>query len=223
MSLKLVPLVTLLTLAASVGTSVAQPEMEVTPFFGFRSQGAFRTGEATDNIILEVDNSTALGVFFDLGLTDHVKLDALWTHQGTKVLTGETPTVNGGGTTTSSSEIAPGQPLFDLGIDYIHGGILYGGGSDIFSAYATANAGVTLLNPDLEGASRLTKFSFSLGAGFRTEFNDRLGFRFDGRVFGTRAGSKRDQVACSVFGCATFEAAATFWQVHFIGGVIIKL
>ena len=224
MSLKLVPLAVLVTLTALVDTSVAQSKIEVTPFFGIRSQGAFRTGEATDNIVLEVENSPSFGLFFDLGLTDHLKIDVLWAHQGSQLLEGERPIVNpDGGTEPLPSTAAAGDPLFDVGLDYIHGGVLYGGSNETFSGYASANAGVTLLNPDLPNASRLTKFSFSLGAGFKTSFNDRLGFRLDGRVFGTRAGDRQEEIACGAFGCASFETASTFWQVHFVGGLVIKL
>ncbi len=224
MSRKLVPFVVLITLAASVGTSVAQPKIEITPFFGLRTQGAFRIGEQADNLVLEVENSASYGVFFDLGRTDSLKLEVEWTHQGSKVLEGERPIVNPDeGAENLPSTTAVGAELFDLGVDHINGGILYGGGDPTFSGYAAAGAGVSLFNPDLPNASSLTKFSFSLGAGFKTFFRDRLGFRFDARVFGTRAGDRQEELACGVFGCASFTSASTFWQVHFVGGLVVKL
>ena len=57
MSRKLVPFVVLITLAASVGTSVAQPKIEITPFFGLRTQGAFRIDESESRPIISFSRS----------------------------------------------------------------------------------------------------------------------------------------------------------------------
>ncbi|HSF16677.1 MAG TPA: outer membrane beta-barrel protein [Vicinamibacteria bacterium] len=221
MLLKIVLAVVMVWLA-SADTTTAQPAIEITPFYGLRANGAFRTGQGTDNVILEVKDSGSYGVFFDYGLTEFLKLDVLWTHQSSTVLQGETPTV-GPPAENLSAPASSGEPLFDVGIDYVHAGVLYGGGNESFSAYAAGGAGVGFFNPDVADASSVTKFSFSLGAGFRSKFNRRFGFRFDARVFGTRAGDREQDFACGIFGCTSFESASTFWQTHFVGGLIFSL
>ncbi|HXV63819.1 MAG TPA: outer membrane beta-barrel protein [Vicinamibacteria bacterium] len=220
MSLKIL-LPAVIAWLASAEILTAQPAIEITPFYGLRANGAFRTGEETDNVILEVEDSGSYGIFFDYGLTEFLKIEVLWTHQRSKVLQGEAPTIGPPAENVPAS--SAGDPLFDAGIDYIHAGVLYGGGNESFSAYAAGGAGVGLFNPDVPDASSVTKFSFSLGAGFRSKFSRRLGFRFDARVFGTRAGGGEQDFACGVFGCTSFERASTFWQAHFVGGLIISL
>ena len=116
----------------------------------------------------------------------------------------------------------PDGPLFDLGIDYFHGGIRFDGGNEKYTPYVGAGFGVTRFNPDVADASGVSKFSFSLAAGINAYLTERIGVRFDARAFATRTGDRQEDLACGVFGCVTFERASTFWQSHFVGALIIR-
>lgn len=234
---KLILILSLFALGLPAGATLAQSQsqyenddenddggskgrIEITPFIGPRTHGAFRTGEQTDNRFVEVDGSASFGTFVGYGLTDNLVLEGLFAHQGSQVIQGDAPT----GTEPEPRIVEPGQPLFDIGIDYFHGGVLYGGGSDVFSGYAAAGAGLARLSPDLPSTSTINKFSFSLGIGFRMFFAERIGFRFDARAFGLRAGESEEVVAeGGVFDPVTFKRASTFWQTHFVAGVVIRL
>jgi hypothetical protein len=110
--------------------------------------------------------------------------------------------------------------MFDIRVDYFHGAFVYGGGPRSFQPYIAVGAGMSVFDPDVAAASTLRRFSFSLGTGFKSFFNDTVGIRFDARAFGTRIGDKREDVTCDIYGCVTFESAATFWQGQVVGGVI---
>lgn len=206
-------------LALTPALALAQKGPEVTPFFGLRSQGSFRiaSDEIAPNLLRTIDaqKSVTGGVFFDYGLTENFRVEALWTHQGTEVLLGPPPS------TGDELDLEAGTKLFDIGIDYLHGGVSYGGGAGSFRPYVAAGIGTAIFNADLANSSRQTHLSFSLALGFRSYVTDRIGFRFDARAFGTRAGDKQEDVACGIFGCAQFERASTFWQGHFVGGLVI--
>lgn len=198
----------------------AQKGPEVIPFFGLKSGGSFRLGtddeSAASQRALKAQSSATGGVFFDYGLTENFQLEFLWAHQGTEVHLGPAPSTDP--EAVSSDE----TPLFNLGVDYFHGGFVYGGGAGRFRPYVSAGIGTAVFNADLPDASRQGHLSFSVGLGFKSYFNDRLGFRFDVRAFGTRGGDRQQEVACGIFGCATFERASTFWQGHFIGGLVFS-
>jgi len=116
----------------------------------------------------------------------------------------------------------PDGEIFDLGIDYFHGGVRFDGGNETYTPYVAVGLGMARFNPDAAMAPNVNKFSFSIGAGVNAYLTDRIGVRFDARAFGTRTGDSQEDFACGVFGCVTFERASTFWQSHFVGALIIK-
>lgn len=198
-----------------------ETRFEITPFVGPRTHGAFRSGDPNNNRIVEVDDSVSLGAFFDFPVTETIFLEGLYTRQSSQVLQGESPSQPEAPTTPF---VEAGEPLFDLSIDYLHGGVVYTGASDRFSGYAGIAGGLARLNPDVPEASTVNKFSFSLALGFRSFVTERVGVRFDARAFGLRAGEDEEVLTPGgVFDPVSFNRASTFWQTHFVVGVVIRL
>lgn len=194
-------------------SSTERGKFELAPFIGLRTAGSFRGEEQT--IVFSVGRSASFGLMFDYFLTDQLALEATWSHQGSDVIRKEA--VIGNGTAEDTEE-----KLFDVGIDYFHGGVRYGGGNDTYEPYVAAGVGIGRLSPDGPEANSTTNFSFSIGTGIIAYIHERVAIRGDVRAFGTRGGDGSTDLSCGVFGCVTFERATTFWQSHFVGAVVIR-
>ena len=208
-----------LTLIAVLApTAFAQHKFEISPYGGIRTAGSFR-GE--DQLVsYNVSSAPTFGVFADFMVTHQLAIEFLWGHEGSTV--NKKTTVLGGDVPTPPVEPeAPDGELFDLGIDYFHGGVRFDGGNEKYTPYIAAGAGATRFSPDAAMASSVTKFSFSIGAGINAYLTERIGVRFDARAFGTRTGDRQEDFACGVFGCVTFERLSTFWQSHFVGALTL--
>ena len=208
------PLIAVLAPAA-----FAQHKFEISPYAGVRTAGGFR-GE--DQLVsYSVQSAPTFGVFADFMVTGQLAIEFLWGHEGSTV-DKKTAVLAGNVTTPPIQPEVPDGELFDLGIDYFHGGVRFDGGNEKYTPYIAAGAGATRFSPDATDAPSVTKFSFSIGTGINAYLTDRIGVRFDARAFGTRTGDRQEDFACGVFGCVTFERASTFWQSHFVGALIIK-
>jgi len=202
--------------------ALAQRKLEISPYAGIRNAGGFPS--ETEGTTFEVQDAATFGVFADYMLTGQLAAEFLWGHTGSSV-DEETATV---GSITGSSDgpepesDMPVRELFDLGIDYFHGGLRYDGGNEKYTPYAAGGLGVARFSPDLAGASSLTKFSFSIGAGIIAYLTERIGVRFDARAFGTPTGESPEDLACNDFGCVSFESDSRFWQSHFAGVLMIR-
>ncbi|GMR22412.1 MAG: hypothetical protein BMS9Abin37_0761 [Acidobacteriota bacterium] len=197
----------------------AQHKFEISPFGGLRTAGSFR-GEG-QLVSYNVQTAPTFGVFADFMVTRQLALEFLWGHEGSTV-DKKTAVLGEDSPTPPIEPEVPDGELFDLGVDYFHGGVRYDGGNEKYTPYVAGGLGVTRFNPDAAMASGVTKFSFSLGAGINAYLTEHIGVRFDARAFGTRTGDSQEDIACGVFGCVTFKRASTFWQSHFVGALIIR-
>lgn len=201
--------------------STAQPEAPlsdtsrflVVPLIGLRSGGSFSAVER--ELALEVNSSAGFGLIFDYKLTRTSRVEFLWSSQRSDFTAVSVVPIDD--PTAPPAE----SPQFDLGINYFHGAYVYGGGPPRFQPYVAVGAGVASFCPVVSGASVSTKFSFSLGTGFRSFLTERIGILFDARAFGTRIGEDRQDISCGVFGCVTFETGATFWQGQLLAGLVV--
>lgn len=212
-----------LTLTAVLAPAAfAQQKFEISPFAGVRTAGGFR-GE--DQLVsFNVQSAPTFGVFADYMVTDQLAVEFLWAHESSTVdkMSATLVPVPDEPDPTNMVDDVPDGELFDLGVDYFHGGVRFDGGNEKYTPYVAAGLGAARFNPDVAGASGTSKFSFSIGAGLNAYLTDRIGVRFDARAFGTRAGDRQEDLACGVFGCVSFERASTFWQSHFVGALIIR-
>lgn len=203
-------------------TALAQRELEISPYAGIRNAGGFSAED--ERFTFEIQDGPTFGVFADYPLTRQLVIELLWSHTGASVdeeTVTITPAVGTGDGAEPEAEIAAGE-LFDLGIDYFHGGIRFDAGNEKYEPYVAGGLGVARFSPGAAGASSLTKFSFALGAGLIAYLTERIGVRFDARAFGTPTGETPDDVACGDFGCVSFEPDSRFWQSHFVGAVVIR-
>lgn len=199
--------------------ALAQSKFEISPFAGVRSAGSFRPPPdahmpALQAVTFDVSSAPTFGTFFNYDLVGNLELEVLWGHQSSNVVEKRANVQDPQNPTETE--------LFDISINYFQGGLLYSGGNETFDPYIAVGFGSARLSADGAEASSVSKFSFSIGGGLKGYLSDRVGFRFDARAFGTRAGDRREDVACGVFGCASFTVASTFWQSHFVGAVMIR-
>ncbi len=135
-----------LTLIAVLAPAAfAQHKFEISPYGGVRTAGGFR-GE--DQLVsYNVQSAPTFGVFADFMVTRQLAIEFLWGHAGstvdkkTAVLVGDVPS------TPIEAEVPDGE-LFDLGIDYFHGGVRFDGGNEKYAPYVAAGIGTTRFNPD---------------------------------------------------------------------------
>lgn len=189
----------------------SESKLEITPFVGYRFGGDFRAVE--QDVRLDLEDSAGFGVLADYSLTDNLQLEFLWSRQSSELTAAETT-------------VAPGDDplslnLFDMSVDYLHGGLLYGLTTETIEPYLAGGIGATIFNPDAQDISSETRFSASLAAGAKGFVNDNIGFRFEFRGFLTRVDSRQEDVFCNIFGCTSFDRASTFWQMQIGGGVVI--
>lgn len=209
-----------LTLMAVLAPAVfAQHKFEISPYAGIRTAGSFRGEEQL--VTYDVQSAPTFGVFADFMVTRQLAIEFLWGHASSTV-DKKTAMLGGDVPSPPIEPEVPDGPIFDLAIDYFHGGVRYDGGNEKYTPYIAGGVGLARFNPDAAMASSVSKFSFSIGAGINAYLTDRIGVRFDARAFGTRAGGREEDFACGVFGCVTFERASTFWQSHFVGALIIR-
>lgn len=209
-----------LTLMAVLAPAVfAQHKFEISPYAGIRTAGSFRGEEQL--VTYDVQSAPTFGVFADFMVTRQLAIEFLWEHASSTV-DKKTAMLGGDVPSPPVEPEVPDGPIFDLAIDYFHGGVRYDGGNEKYTPYIAGGVGLARFNPDAAMASSVSKFSFSIGAGINAYLTDRIGVRFDARAFGTRAGGREEDFACGVFGCVTFERASTFWQSHFVGALIIR-
>jgi len=193
-----------------------ESKFEISPFFGLRTAGSFRpeTDEPSPDlefITYRMSSAPTFGAFFDYNFTNNIAAEALWTYQGSKVVQ-ETATLDG--------SVVPDEDLFDMSINYLHGGIRYSGGNEKYDPFVAAGVGVATFSPD--GGDSFSKFSFTIGTGLIANINERIAIRAEARAFGTRAGDRQEDINCGVFGCVSFTRASTFWQSHFVGAVVFR-
>ena len=153
---------------------------ELTPTVSYRWGGSL---DAADSELfaadLEVEDSDAYGVTFDIPLSSNVQLELLANRQASALRLDD-------GLFFGSAEIA------DIDVSYYHVGLLWQWGDRRVSPFFTASAGVAVLDPDLPGTSAEERFSLSLGGGVKVFFSENVGLRFEGRGFFSELGGSDD-------------------------------
>jgi len=106
----------------------------------------------------------------------------------------------------------------DLRIDYLHfgGTLFFPQDNDFFVPYLSLTIGATLMRPD-GGFDSETKFSGSLGGGFRFPFNDNVALNLGVRGYLTLLESDTDLFCVSnstQAGCLVRSSGSTFFQAE---------
>jgi hypothetical protein len=188
---------TILLLSMAAAPALAQ-RIEIAPFVGYQFGGELaEIGDETTT--LDLDQSTAWGLIFDISITHQDLVELYYSSQSTNL---------DGGTDGSPS----------IGVDYFQIGAIHEYAPNRpLNPYVGFTLGATRF--DVPGGSE-TQFSGGLAIGAKMAVADHLGFRFDGRIFGTSTGS--NPIACVDDVCLGYADSSVFWQYTVNAGVIIR-
>jgi opacity protein-like surface antigen len=181
------------------------PRFELTPFAGARVGGGFdfRDPDGTTTTEQSIDLGSGAGFGLDLGLYRDQQsfYELLYSTQSAAVDSAD-PSVDG----------------LDLRIDYLQfgGTLLFPEQSDVFVPYLSLTIGATFLQPDGDFDSE-TKFSGSIGGGFRFPFSENVAAILGVRGYLTLLQSDTDLFCVSdstQAGCLVRSSGSTFFQAE---------
>lgn len=197
--------------AAAVAAPVAQaraadqPRFELMPFAGARAGGGFDVRDlgGTSTTEQSVDLGSGAGFGLDLGLyRDQQSFYELLYSTQSAAVDSANPAVDG----------------VDLRIDYLQfgGTLLFPEQNAVFVPYLSLTLGATFLQPDGDFDSE-TKFSGSIGGGFRFPFSDNVAAVLGVRGYLTLLQSDTDLFCVSdstQAGCLVRSSGSTFLQAE---------
>lgn len=193
---------TLLTVTASQATAQG---VEITPYAGWQVFGRL----ALVNGDLELPSEANFGVIVGFPVQFGTDIELVYNRQNTAVRFDPT---------------APGakEKLFDAAVEYYHiGGLREGLPGRRFTPFGTASAGATHFNPADDRGSEW-RFSMALGLGGKSRVSERVGVRFQTRLWFTYL-PQSSGAFCTPGGCVAGVAGNLVSQVDFSGGVVIRL
>ena len=190
-------LLMLLAVAASAAAQaqIREGTVEISPFAGYLFGGEFARGTTSlFNVRVDVDDDVTYGARLGYNVTDNFEMEFQWSRTETAFVTN-----NHSGDLFGNNE----NKLGDLDIDYFLGYGTFNFGHRRAVPYITIGAGVARLDPKVSGSSAHsdTRFTGSLGIGFKAFVNPHFGFRFDGRGYATSLGNRdrNDNLSCDRF------------------------
>ena len=150
---------------------------ELTPHISYHSTGSLNSSaEAYEGLDLQLEDGAALGVMFDIPLSNNLQLELLLNHQESDLF-------------AESGVLTPDLKLSKVKVTYAHVGLLAQFGRREVTPYVVFSAGLTRLDPDLPAVGADNRFSASLGAGIKMFVLPFLGLRLEGRAFWTDLGN----------------------------------
>jgi len=191
-------------LAVVVPFSAQAGNFEITPFAGYTGGGQFT--DSVTGTTFKVDETDNYGVMLDIKQDEQSQIELYFSHQPTRL--------------KANNGVFTGKPLFDLDIDYYHLGGTYGLGTGNVRPFLVGTLGVTHMTPQGAGLDSVTKFSLSLGGGVKLFATEHIGFRIEGRWFGTIFDGS-GAVFCTNGACAINVQGDLFSQFVANGGLII--
>lgn len=195
------PVVVCLFAVGFTSTAEAQ-KFELTGFGGWRFGGGFES--LATGADLDLDGSLSYGLIFSIPWkAEHrSRLEVVWSAQN-----------------TSLASPVYGEPAFDLDVHYLHlsGMVPFHTSIAKLDTLLTAGAGVTYMQPGIDGAGSEIGFSVSFGGGLIYHISDRVGIRLDARGWFTftEGGAA---VFCSG-GCVVAFGGSGFGQIDVTAGL----
>ena len=178
---------------------------DIVPFAGFRGGGEF--ADLNSGAEIKISEAQSYGIVVDTQLSSGNIVEFYLSRQPTKLV--------------SDDPLAPGT-LFDMDVDYLHfGGKSYINKED--GTFLVGTLGLTHFNPDAAGFDAATKFSIGLGIGIEFGGDGPIGFRLEGRGFGTFLNSD-GAIFCggSSGGCTIITSSDVLWQYEMNAGLIFR-
>ena len=206
------PLLATATLFATpLAAQADSPRFEFTPFVGGRVGGGFDVS-TTDGNDSSVDLGSGASYGIDLGLYRDSQsfYELLYSTQSTS-LDASDPVLDG----------------VDLRVDYLQfgGTLFFPQDSDFFVPYLSLTIGATFMEPDYSGYDSETRFSGSLGGGFRIPFNDNVALNLGLRGYLTLINSDTSLFCVSDSGdagCLLRSSGSTFFQAEGQLGISVR-
>ena len=162
---------------------------ELTPQASYHFSGSMLAeSNAPLNADLELDNGPAWGVTFDVPMSSNLQLELLLNTQDTDLFFDE-------------GIFGPDIKTVSADISYAHIGLLAQFGRPEVTPYFVVSAGITQIDPKLQGAGADEQFSVSLGTGVKLFFTPWLGMRLEARGFWT----KLDNRVCANSTCTHYN------------------
>jgi opacity protein-like surface antigen len=190
------------TVAAAAADPQPLPTYEVTPFIGYRLSGDFDIANTTPKQRANLDDHGSFGVAFDVRRDDVSQYELVYSRQE--------------GQLEQNSPLAP----LDVDVEYLHvGGTLDVNDELAIRPYVIGTLGLTRFT--IQSGSDDTRFSFSLGAGFRVPVTPRFNIRLEARGFLTLVDTD-SAIFCASgsFGgvCSIRARGSTFTQFELMAG-----
>ncbi len=196
-------LVTAALFATPLVAQADSPRFELTPFVGGRIGGSFDvpTGEG-DGSSVDLSNGASYGIDLGLYRDSQSFYELLYSTQSTSLDSND-----------------PVLHEVDLSVNYLQfGGTLFlPQDNDLFVPYLSLTIGATCMEPDYGGYDSETKFSGSLGGGFRIPFNDNVALNLGLRGYLTLIDSDTSLFCVSDAedaGCLLRSSGSTFFQAE---------
>ncbi len=189
-------------LAFGVASTAQAQKFELTPFAGWRFGGGLE--ELATGADLDLDGAPSYGLILSIPWKAEYRsrLEFIWSYQNT----------------TLASPIY-GEPAFDLDVHYLQlsGMVPFHTSIAKLDTLLTAGAGVTYMQPGIDGAGSELGLSVSFGGGLIYHLSDRVGIRLDARGWFTftEGGAA---VFCSG-GCVVAFSGSGFGQVDVTAGL----
>jgi len=183
-------------LATQLTPAYAQ-DYEITPLIGWRTSSSLE--DVNTGTTIDLDETRSYGVILSMKKSSDTNYDFLFSRQNTKLQS------------TSITE--------SLRIDYyqLGGTVFYD--YDKLHPFVTGGLGATHISPANDDFSSETKFSLSVGGGFKVPLTQNMGLRLEARGYGTVV-SSGGTILCSG-GCVAKFTGSLFMQFEASAGLSI--
>ena len=175
----------------------------ITPFTGYRFGGEFE--DINTGTTLKLSEEQTYGIIFDRQLASGDIMEFYYSRQPASLL--------------ASGPVTPGA-LIDIDVEYYHLGGKYPIKSST-GAFYVGSVGFTRFDPGVGGLGPETNFSIGLGVGMEPAADKRVGFRLEGRGFGTFIDSSGG-VFCGGGGCIVVTESQMLWQFEVNAGITFR-
>ena len=193
----------LLALLAATTAQAETPRFEITPFGGARIAGGFDAEDAAtgEESSVDLDNDTSFGLDLGLYAQPNGFYELLYSTQEAAF---------------DSSD--PALDGIDIQVDYLHfGGTAFFPNDQFYVPYLSLTLGATFLEPTRGNYDSETKFSGSIGGGFRFPVSDHFHVALGLRGYLTLIDSNTSLFCVSDAqgaGCLVKSSGSTFFQTE---------
>lgn len=179
--------------------------VEVAPFGGYRFGVGFY--ELVSGRSVDLDGAASFGVVLDIPFRNDLQVEAFVTHQEARF--------------TLPSSLDAQQTRWRITVDHFQAGGLRELSQGRARPFLTGTLGLTRY---ASGGDNEVRFSIAAGGGVKLFPLERLGVRFDGRVFATIVDARGDSLACApdLGLCIGSIDAWVVWQMEFTAGVVVR-